>query len=106
MTTETLICALNDGLMAKANSDSGSLNRLLPRVRTRTQGLDLRLEIRDFGRGLRQPNAGTATPGVGLRGMQERLRQLGGTLQIDSTEKGTTVAALVPVSDQPSEGAA
>ena len=37
--------------------------------------------------------------GVGLRGMSERLRQLGGTLQISSNESGTEVRATVPLQD-------
>jgi signal transduction histidine kinase len=35
--------------------------------------------------------------GVGLRGMSERLRQLGGTLEISSNESGTEVRASVPI---------
>ena len=35
--------------------------------------------------------------GVGLRGMSERLRQLGGSLDISSTESGTRVRATVPI---------
>ena len=35
--------------------------------------------------------------GVGLRGMSERLRQLGGTLEISSNENGTEVRANVPI---------
>jgi PAS domain S-box-containing protein len=37
--------------------------------------------------------------GVGLRGMSERLRQLGGALQIVSNESGTQVRASVPLQD-------
>lgn len=37
--------------------------------------------------------------GVGLRGMSERLRQLGGMLQISSSGSGTEVRATVPVQD-------
>jgi signal transduction histidine kinase len=36
-------------------------------------------------------------PGVGIRGMRERLRQLGGALEIRSSEKGTIVEARLPV---------
>jgi len=35
--------------------------------------------------------------GVGLRGMNERVRQLGGNLQISSAQAGTTVTATVPI---------
>jgi PAS domain S-box-containing protein len=35
--------------------------------------------------------------GVGLRGMNERMRQLGGSLALSSTQGGTTVTATVPV---------
>jgi two-component system NarL family sensor kinase len=34
--------------------------------------------------------------GVGLRGMSERMRQLGGKLEVASTATGTTVTASVP----------
>ena len=39
----------------------------------------------------------SAHTGVGLRGMRERLRQLGGTLQIQSNGHGTRVIAVLPV---------
>jgi signal transduction histidine kinase len=35
--------------------------------------------------------------GVGIAGMRERLRQLGGRLEIISGDKGTTVKATVPL---------
>ena len=35
--------------------------------------------------------------GVGIRGMRERIRQLGGTLQIESNGNGTTVSVTLPV---------
>jgi len=35
--------------------------------------------------------------GVGFRGMRERLRQLGGTLNVNSSEEGTIVCATLPV---------
>jgi signal transduction histidine kinase len=37
--------------------------------------------------------------GVGLRGMSERLRQLGGRLQLSSTPQGTTVTGVVPIGE-------
>ena len=63
----------------------------------------LRIEIRDCGRGISKVGKGNVPPGVGLRGMQERLRQLGGSLEIDSSETGTVVIAVLPVSDTSSQ---
>jgi signal transduction histidine kinase len=59
------------------------------------------LQISDDGKGM--PEAVLAassekkTPlGVGILGMKERLLQLGGTLEISSSKKGTTIKAVVP----------
>jgi signal transduction histidine kinase len=61
----------------------------------------LRVEIEDAGKGLplekESALASSAHTGVGLRGMRERLRQLGGTLQIQSNGQGTRVTAILPV---------
>jgi PAS domain S-box-containing protein len=59
----------------------------------------LNVEIRDQGRGIpgRKSSDGQSSSGVGLRGMQERLRQLGGTLEFSSTEQGTVVTASLPL---------
>ena len=61
----------------------------------------LKVEIRDQGRGMPKRNFGTgqSSSGLGLRGMQERLRQLGGTLEFSSSEQGTVVTASVPLTD-------
>ena len=42
-------------------------------------------------------NLGSGTPGVGIRGMRERLHQLGGSLEIQSNGSGTQIEARVPV---------
>ncbi|HZC24444.1 MAG TPA: ATP-binding protein, partial [Candidatus Binatia bacterium] len=60
----------------------------------------LRLEIRDAGRGIpadmqQQIKTGIRT-GVGLRGMRERVTQMGGQLDIESGEMGTAVLASFP----------
>jgi signal transduction histidine kinase len=60
------------------------------------------LEVRDAGKGI--PSAVLAESGeswqrfigVGLRGMKERLGQLGGKLEISSTGQGATVTASLP----------
>lgn len=64
------------------------------------------LEIKDTGKGipatLLEPSNedGMASLGIGLRGMRERTRQLGGKLEVFSSEHGTTVVASVPVAER------
>jgi two-component system NarL family sensor kinase len=60
-------------------------------------GQFLHMEIRDTGHGMPNGDEAQISAGVGLRGMQERLRRLGGTLQIHSSQNGTTVMVVVPV---------
>jgi signal transduction histidine kinase len=61
------------------------------------------LDIQDQGRGLRDHptlRPGTRLPeilGVGIQGMRERIRQLGGTFDIEFTDTGTTVHVAVPL---------
>ena len=57
----------------------------------------LRLEIRDEGKGMPKNSESAESSGVGLRGMRERVRHLGGTLDVDSSGKGTAVIAMVPL---------
>lgn len=62
----------------------------------------VRLEIVDHGKGIRAGNArapveGVASLGVGIPGMRERVRQLGGQLEVDFGRNGTRVIATVPV---------
>ena len=68
---------------------------------SRTDG-NVSLEIRDHGKGIPSELLSDSGPekrvlGVGILGMRERLSQLGGTLQIDSSQSGTTVKVSVPV---------
>ena len=55
--------------------------------------------IEDDGKGLTAEKLGemasAGAPGVGIRGMRERIRQLGGTLQIDSKGAGRGTAVVI-----------
>jgi two-component system NarL family sensor kinase len=60
------------------------------------------LEISDRGNGmpaemLQRLGDGCAESGVGLAGMRERLDQIDGALEINSTNSGTTLRAIVPL---------
>jgi two-component system NarL family sensor kinase len=61
----------------------------------------VRLEVIDHGKGIEAGTArvrveGIAALGVGIPGMRERLRQLGGQLDVDFGREGTRVTAVVP----------
>ncbi len=60
----------------------------------------LELEISDRGKGIpaeRQQELIAARVGVGVRGMQERVRQFKGTLKIVSDHQGTKVVVAIPI---------
>jgi PAS domain S-box-containing protein len=70
-------------------------------IRIRRSDGQLSLEVEDRGKGIppekRDVMESGGTPGVGIRGMRERLRQLGGRLEINSGDGGTVVVARLPV---------
>jgi PAS domain S-box-containing protein len=66
-------------------------------IRIARENGDVILEVTDQGCGLRVRGDGTvAKAGVGLAGMRERVRQLGGRFEIESSGRGTTVRAIAP----------
>jgi signal transduction histidine kinase len=57
----------------------------------------LEMKVQDQGRGIEKNVIDSgASVGVGLRGMRERVRGVGGRLQIASDGKGTTITVLIP----------
>ena len=70
-------------------------------VRFATNHEGVTLEVQDSGRRVdRTPllpsGESVGTLGVGIRGMQERVRQLGGQFEVSSTTSGTTIRATLP----------
>jgi PAS domain S-box-containing protein len=63
-----------------------------------------RVSIEDRGKGINReilaPRRDTTRLGVGIAGMRERLLQIGGTLEINSNGKGTTVVATLPMAKE------
>jgi PAS domain S-box-containing protein len=63
----------------------------------------VQVEIADRGKGIpaeQRREKTAAQVGVGVRGMEERVRQFGGTLEIHSTSAGTTVTAVIPLQSE------
>jgi len=82
---------------------------LVANVRLRMESSSALLEIEDAGKGIPADVLGETgelpRTGVGLRGMNERMRQLGGRLEVSSNGQGTTLTAVVPVQAHAGEGA-
>jgi signal transduction histidine kinase len=62
---------------------------------------DVLLSVQDFGRGLPRETFHRRTTGsklgVGIAGMQERVRQFRGQLDINGGPKGTRVLVTIPI---------
>jgi PAS domain S-box-containing protein len=58
------------------------------------------LEVFDRGRGMNSQNGSEPVLGVGITGMRERVRELGGHFEINSGAEGTVVRAVLPFGDQ------
>jgi len=70
----------------------------------------VQVEVSDRGKGIapekRYEIEASGTLGVGLRGMRERILQLGGSMKIDSNSPGTVVKVQVPVAHNAETAAA
>jgi signal transduction histidine kinase len=73
----------------------------IARIRLRQRDDHVKVEIEDKGKGIppekQEEMNSSGTPGVGIRGMRERLRQLGGTLEFRSSGSGTLVMVELPL---------
>jgi signal transduction histidine kinase/CheY-like chemotaxis protein len=76
-------------------------------IRSLVNANDLEILVEDNGRGIDPQKVSVAqkgqTAGVGIAGMDQRLRQLGGKLRVSSTGHGTIVAAAAPIGDVQTE---
>jgi two-component system, NarL family, sensor kinase len=72
-------------------------------IRVRKEDHRIQVEVQDEGKGIPVEKQlaliSSGRTGVGFRGMRERLRQLGGTLDIQSDGAGTAVIATLPMQD-------
>ena len=62
---------------------------------------EIQLEVADHGRGIspeiQEKFIAGKSIGVGMRGMRERVRQLGGALKIESDGSGTSIQVILPI---------
>jgi PAS domain S-box-containing protein len=97
---ETAVFRVVQECLTNIHHHSGSA---VAKVQVSRSDTDLRIEVQDEGKGispekrLEMEVAGRA--GVGIRGMRERIHQLGGTLEIgsDGVGRGVTVVARLPI---------
>ncbi|HKW23445.1 MAG TPA: PAS domain S-box protein [Ktedonobacterales bacterium] len=105
---ETSLYRIVQEALSNVHLHSGSKSA---RIRLNKRGNAVWLRIQDRGRGMpaaitqngaREDGVeGAPELGVGIAGMRQRLRQLGGRLEIRSTSHGTTITAVVPLGKMP-----
>ena len=97
---ETAIFRLIQECLTNIHRHSGSSTAKI-RITRSAAGIVVRVE--DRGKGILPDKQvemnSSGTPGVGIRGMRERVHQLGGSLEIhsDGLGKGTVVTAILPI---------
>jgi signal transduction histidine kinase len=99
---ETAIFRVVQECLTNVHRHSGSL---VAKISLSRSASDVQLEVRDEGKGIPPEKlyemASSGAPGVGIRGMRERIHQLGGSLEIgsDGNGKGTAVVVKLPVAN-------
>jgi PAS domain S-box-containing protein len=91
----TLFRIVQEGL-TNAHRHSGSSTAT---IRLTAEPNRVQLEVRDAGKGLSAPQADSdkTALGVGITGMRERVKQLGGEMEMETGARGTIVRVAVPL---------
>jgi signal transduction histidine kinase len=93
--TELAIFRVVQECLTNIHRHSGSASATIALTR---QDERVWLEIKDSGKGIPpEKHAAMTSSGVGLAGMRERVRQLGGILEIHSSSNGTVIKAGLPL---------
>jgi signal transduction histidine kinase len=90
---ETALFRVVQQSLANIHRHSGSAVAL---IRINVEADAVRVEIRDEGRGISPAvlagfHSGTRLLGVGMAGMRERIRDLGGVFEVRSSVKGSSI---------------
>jgi signal transduction histidine kinase len=93
-----LFRVLQESLM-NVRSHAGSPNA---EVAVRLLANSVEMRVRDYGKGMSQSvlakfDSGRGDLGLGISGMRERLRELGGKLEVQSSSAGTLIVASLPI---------
>jgi signal transduction histidine kinase len=100
---ETAIFRVVQECLTNIHRHSGSSTA---KIRFRQFDSQVLVEVQDEGSGIppekREAMASGGTPGIGIRGMRERMRQLGGDLLITCNGTGTVILARLPVAESSS----
>src|SRR5579864_932070 len=101
---ETAVFRLVQECLTNIHRHSGSSTA---KIRLHRSKHEVVIEVEERGKGIPAEKLGRMTsvgaPGVGITGMKERVRQLGGTLEINSDGTGTRVVACLPLSETSSK---
>ncbi len=101
---ETAIFRVVQECLTNIHRHSGSP---VAKIRIRRKDQTVHVDIQDKGRGIplekQQEMATSGSVGVGIRGMKERLRQLHGTMELESDSSGTVVTVQLPIQERPLE---
>lgn len=94
---ETAIFRIVQECLANLRRHSGSRHG---EIRLRELADGVHLEVEDHGHGLKRANGrrpAADSLGIGILGMQERAREAGGSLEVQSGRGGTIVRAFLPL---------
>jgi signal transduction histidine kinase len=94
---ETAVFRVVQECLTNIHRHSGSP---IARIRVARSSHEVLVEVSDSGKGIpkeKQDELAVGAPGVGIAGMRERLRQLGGSLEINSDANGTIVSVHLPL---------
>ena len=104
--TEMAIFRLIQEALTNVHRHSGSPSAT---VRLIEDAENVVVEVEDRGKGMPADISNSAQAGnvgVGLQGMRERIRQVGGRFEIKSGEGGTNIIAVLPLSREVSSAGA
>jgi two-component system NarL family sensor kinase len=98
---ETALFRVAQECLTNIHRHSGSPTALIWVIKQRDEVM---LRITDKGQGISEPRfsggESIISTGVGIMGMRQRVRQLGGKLEIHSTVRGTTVTARISLTGE------